>query len=140
MRTLAGFVAASLALGAPQMAQAKRRAPAEIKPVVAAGIRYVVPHFGALHAKEQNGGYVQAWDVRTDTLQWDRLVYRVVREATLEPDVQDVFIVRISVKDGTLLVDNELGETFAMDLGTGTVKALVKKPGRTELAPQEGGP
>jgi len=80
-----------MAIGVRQTTHAKRRPPAEVEAVVKGGIRYVVPHFGALHGKVQNGGYV--------------------------------FIVRVTVKEATLLVENELGETFEMDLDTGTCKA-----------------
>lgn len=134
--TTAGLFAVLLALGGPQMTHAKRRRPSEIKPVVKREIRYVVPHFGALHGKEQNGGYVQAWEVSSGKLLWDRMIYRVVYDEKLERDAQDVFIARISLEEGTLLVENELGETFEMDLAKGKVRAVVKKSGRTEVAPQ----
>lgn len=134
--TTAGLFGVLLALGVPQTAQAKRRPPPVITPVVKGGIRYVVPHFGALHGKEQNGGYVQAWEVGSGKLLWDRMVYRVVYDGKLERDAQDVFITRISVAEQTLLVENELGERFEMDLGGGNVKAVVKTSSRTEVAPQ----
>jgi hypothetical protein len=129
--TPAPLVAVLLALSSPETAHAKRRPPAEIEPVVKNGIRYVVPHFGALHGKEQNGGYVQAFQVKSGKLLWDRMVYRVVQDATLEGDAQDVFIVRIGVGDAALFVEDELGNTFEMDLASGHVRALVGKSGRT---------
>lgn len=130
----AGLFGVLLALGGPQTAHAKRRPPPEVTPVVAGGTRYTVPHFGALHGKEQNGGYVQAWEVGSGTLLWDRMIYRVVYDTKLERDAQDVFIARISVEDGALLVQNDLGERFEMDLGKGAVKAVVKTSNRTEVA------
>jgi hypothetical protein len=133
--TTAGLVGVLLALGGPRTADAKRRPPPEVTPVVAGEIRYTVPHFGALHGKEQNGGYVQAWEVGSGKLLWDRMIYRVVYDAKLERDAQDVFIARISVEGGTLLVENDLGERFEMDLGKGAVKAVVKTSSRTEVAP-----
>ena len=117
----------------PPAAHAKRAAPAEVKPVIHAGVRYTVPHFGALHGKDQNGGYVQAWKADTGGLLWDRLVYRVIREERLERDVEDVFITRIEIRNGALRVENEIGEAFAMDLATGKVTSVVKKSGRTAL-------
>jgi len=69
-----------------------------------------VPHFGALHGKEQNDGYVQAWEVGSGKLLWDRMIYRVVYDEKLERDAQDVFIARISVAERTLL---EVPETLA---------------------------
>jgi len=132
--TTAGLLAV-MALGAPQVTHAKRRSPPEITPVVKGKVRYVVPHFGALHGKEQNGGYVQAWEASSGKLLWDRMIYRVVYDPKLERDAQDVFIARISVDGGTLRVENALGETFEMDLAKGKVKAVVKKSDRTAVAP-----
>lgn len=127
----APLFAVLLALASPEAAHAKRRAPAEIEPAVKDGIRYVVPHFGALHGKEQNGGYVQAFDVKSGKLLWDRRVYRVVLDPALEADAQDVFIVRIGVGDAALFVEDEQGNTFEMDLASGHVRALLGKSSRT---------
>jgi hypothetical protein len=87
-------------------AEAKRLAPKEVPSVVVGGIRFKVPHFGALHDKPQNGGYVQAWDVKKGKLLWDRMVYRVRYEANLEKDVQDDFISEMTVKGGRLLPED----------------------------------
>lgn len=134
MSWLAGLLGGLLLLGGPQ-AHAKRRPPPEITPVVVGGVRYTVPHFGALHGKEQNGGYVQAWDAASGKLLLDRMIYRVVYDEKLERDAQDVFIARISVEGGTLRVDNDLGERFEVDLASGRVKAVVKSSNRTEVPP-----
>jgi hypothetical protein len=120
-------------LGAPEPVRAKRRAPAEVKAVIQDGVRYVVPHFGALHGKKQNGGYVQARRADSDELLWDRMVYSVSYDEKLERDAQDVFITGLTLKGGALLVENELGETFEMDLGSGACKAVGKKSDRTAV-------
>ena len=127
-----------LAIGVPQTTHAKRRPPAEVKAVVNGGIRYVVPHFGALHGKAQNGGYVQAQEMRSGKILWDRMVYRVIYDERLERDAQDVFIIRVTVSEGSLLVGNDLGETFEMDLATGRCKAVIKKSKRTDLGTPAG--
>jgi hypothetical protein len=114
-------------------AHAKRVAPKEIRPVVAAGVRYKVPHFGAVHDKPQNGGYVQAWDIRTGKLLWDRMIYRVRHDPALEGDVQDVFITGIRLKKRTLRVTNDRSEAFEMDLKTGKVRALTALGAGREL-------
>jgi hypothetical protein len=115
---------ASCMIASANMAEAKRVAPKEVPSVVAGGIRFKVPHFGALHNRPQNGGYVEAWDVKTGKLLWDRMVYRVHCVANLEKDVQDDFISEITVKGGHLFVKTERSETFDMDLETGKVRAL----------------
>jgi hypothetical protein len=122
------------AVGAPQGVRAKRRPPAPVEAVSRDGVRYVVPHFGILHGKAQNGGYVQARRVGSDELLWDRMVYSVAYDERLERDVQDVFITRIAVKGRALLVENDLGETFEMDLDSGSCKPIVKKSKRTAAA------
>src|SRR5262245_16820382 len=119
-----------LTLGA-HMAQAKRGAPGEVRSVVSDGVRYVVIHFGFEHGKAQNGGYVQARRVGSDELLWDRMVYSVAYDEKLERDVQDVFITRVAVKGRALVVENELGERFEMDLDSGRCRAVVKKSRRT---------
>jgi hypothetical protein len=133
VRITTAIVAMLLALGAPDVALAKRSPPAEIEPVVKNGVRYVVPHFGALHGKEQNGGYVQAFDATSGKLLWDRMVYRVVLDPDLERDVQDVFIVRIGVGDTALFVEDERGDSFEMDLASGHVRALLRKSDRVQV-------
>jgi hypothetical protein len=115
-------------------AEAKRVAPKEVPSVVAGGIRYKVPHFGALHDKSQNGGYVQAWDVKTGKLLWDRMVYRVRYDLNLEKDVQDDFISGIRIKGGHLIVKTERSEKFDMDLESGKVSALTPLSQRIEIA------
>ena len=122
-----------MAIGVRQTTHAKRRPPAEVEAVVKGGIRYVVPHFGALHGKAQNGGYVRAEELGSGRLLWDRMVYRVIYDEKLERDAQDVFIVRLTVKEATLLVENALGETFEMDLDTGRCKAVIKRSKRTDI-------
>ena len=115
-------------------ASARRRPPREVPPVVRGGIKYTVPHFGSLHGKQEDGGYVQAWDVKSGKLLWDRMVYRVAYEPNLEKDVQDVFIVNIRVTGKKLFVKNESNERFEMDLDGGEVRALTPLGPRTEVA------
>jgi hypothetical protein len=120
---------------------AKRRAPAKVPALVAGGVRYVVPHFGWEHQKTQNGGYVQAWNVETESLVWDRMVYRVIKDPRLEGDVQDVFISELTLAaDGQLQIANERGERYVMDLASGQVRASVKLPGNTALPDPEAQP
>jgi hypothetical protein len=92
-----------------------------------------VPHFGALHGKAQNGGYVQAWDVKSKQMLWDRVVYRIRYDPKLEKDVQDVFIAEIQVRGELLLVKDERSEVFEMDLSSGRVRALTALGPNTTL-------
>ena len=137
MRAGGRIFGAILALGAiagAGTAEAKRLPPKEVAPVVVGGVEYKVPHFGALHGKSQNGGYVQAWDVKTRKLLWDRIVYRVRYDDSLEKDVQDDFITAIRVKGGHLFVKTERSEELDMDLGSGEVRALSALSPHVKLA------
>jgi hypothetical protein len=113
--------------------QAKRAAPDDVPPVTAGGVQYRVPHFGAFHGQAQNGGYVQAWDVKSKRMLWDRVVYRIRYDPRLEKDVQDVFITEIQVHGERLLVKNERAEEFEMDLPSGRVRALTPLGPHTAL-------
>ena len=97
------------------------------------GVQYKVPHFGAFHGKAQNGGYVQAWDIKSKQMLWDRLVYRIRYDPKLEKDVHDVFIAEIRVRGERLLVKNERSEEFEMDLSSGRVRALTALGPNTAL-------
>jgi hypothetical protein len=137
MRVARKIFGAILVVGTITLAstvEAKRASPKPVAPVVVGGIRYKVPHFGALHGKSQNGGYVQAWDVKTRKLLWDRMVYRIRYDANLEKDVQDDFITAIRAKRGHLVVKTERSEAFDMDLGSGEVRALTALSPHVELA------
>src|SRR5262249_32297965 len=102
----------------------KRSAPKDVPAIVDRGIRYTVPHFGALHGKDQNGGYVQAWDVATGKLRWDRIIYRVPNDSKREGDMQDVFITELRLHGSKLLIRNERQERFEMDLASGQVRTI----------------
>ena len=128
------LVLASAVIASGGEALAKRVPPKAVAAVVANGVRYQVPHFGALHGKAQNGGYVQAWDVKSGKLLWDRMVYRVRYDENLEKDVQDDFISRIAVRKGHLTVQTERSERFDMDLGSGAVRALTPLGSHIEVA------
>lgn len=132
--TILGLVLASAVVASGGEALAKRVPPKAVAAVVANGIRYEVPHFGALHGKSQNGGYVQAWDVKTGKLLWDRMVYRVRYDESLEKDAQDDFISRISVRKGHLRVATEGSEEFDMDIKSGKIRALTPLGRNIEVA------
>ena len=107
------FVAAALLL--PSLALAKRVAPAEVKPVVHQGIRYIAPNDDGRRA------YIEAWDVQTNKKLWDLTIFVNRIDPKLEEDVQWVFIKALRVQDGTLIVTPERGKTYRVDLKTRAV-------------------
>jgi len=107
---------------------AKTLAPAEVPPVIDHGVKYIAPHFTAQTqtAPHQNGGVVQAWDIKTNKMLWEVTVYKTDYDPKLERDVQDVFITSMKMDRDKLLVVNQKGESFHIDPKTRTVTAIKK--------------
>ena len=99
----------------PCLAPAKRVAPPKVEPVIHDGIRYVAPNDDGRRA------YIEAWDVLTNKKLWDLTVFTNRIDPQLEEDVQWVFINKLRVRDGTLLVTSERGNTYQVDLNTRTI-------------------
>ena len=103
------LVVAMLVLLAPA-AFAKRGEPAEVKPVVHEGIEYRAPH--------EKMGVVEAWDKATGKILWEKKVYTVAIDTNLEEDVQHVFITKLEIDAGKLIVTNEKDARYSIDLKT----------------------
>ena len=58
---------------------AKRPAPKPVKPSVFNGVRYTAPN------DRGRVCYVQAWDVATGALNWERIIY----EARIDPKIEE---------------------------------------------------
>jgi ketosteroid isomerase-like protein len=104
-----------VALLLPSLALAKRAAPAKVEPVIHQGVRYAAPNDDGRRA------YIEAWDVRTNKKLWDLTIFTNRIDPNLEEDVQHVFINTLSIRDGTLIVTSERGETYRVDLKTKAV-------------------
>ena len=63
-------------------------------------------------------GFVVATDARSRKELWRERIYTVRVNPELERDVQDVFITSLAVENGTLIITNERGDTYALDLAT----------------------
>ena len=96
----------------PCLASAKRAAPSKVEPVNHEGIRYEAPNDDGRRA------YVEAWDVQTNKKLWDLTIFTNRIEPGLEEDVQWVFINKLHVREGTLVVTSERGNTYQIDLKT----------------------
>lgn len=95
---------------------AKRIAPATVEPVVRNGVRYLAPN------NDGRRGYIEAWDVHSNKKLWDLTVFTNVINPKMEEDVQWVFINKLGIRDGTLLVTSERDNIYQVDLNTKTVK------------------
>ncbi len=89
---------------------AERSEPREVAPIVQDGVRYSAPH-GAM-------AVVVATEVKTGKELWRVQVYKTRMVPELESDVQDVFITSLVLKEDTLIITNERGEKYALDLQT----------------------
>ena len=96
----------------PYFALAMRSALPRVEPAIHDSIRYVAPNDDGRRA------YIEAWDVQTNKKLWELTVFANHIEPRLEEDVQWVFINKLKVRDGTLLVTSERGNTYQIDLKT----------------------
>lgn len=111
---------AALSLLSPSSAYAKRKTPAPVPPVVWQGLEYRAP----LDLEQM--GRVQAFDVSSGRQVWETRVYQVWIIPLLEEDVQWVFVSALQVLDGKLLVRNEDGKIYRLDLKTGRVDGFLR--------------
>ena len=98
----------ALVLCTASAAWAKRSPPKEVVPVRSGEIELRVPH-GQM-------GCIEAWDTKSKQLVWRRQIYAVRYDVELERDVQDVFIESIELQQSKLLIKNERGSTYELEL------------------------
>jgi len=115
------FLTVSVAiLSWPYSAFGKRAASPRVTPVVWQGIEYRAP------LDVDHMGHVQAFEPVSGRKLWDRKVYQVLIVPFAEEDVQWVFISSMHVQDVKLLVKNEAGKSFRLDLKTGRVEGQIQ--------------
>ncbi len=103
--------------------EGKRIGPPTVEPLRFGHLRIEALHWGRERGLGQNGGYLRAVDAETGDEAWTLRVYRIDYDPHLEDDVQDIFIRSIepSGTDATLLVTDERGRRYSVDLPEGTV-------------------
>jgi hypothetical protein len=120
LRAIAVVLLAALATRAACAADAdkKRRAPAEVPPLVVGKLKYEAPPMGRPFGYAQDGGIVAARRADTGELVWTCSVYTTSYDARMESDKQDVFIKSLVLAgDGQhLLIVNERGQHFEIGL------------------------
>src|SRR5205814_10296971 len=94
----------------PYFALAMRSAPPRVEPAIHDSIRYVAPNDDGRRA------YIEAWDVQTNKKLWELTVFTNRIDPKLEEDAQWVFINKLNVSDGALLVTSERGNMYQIDL------------------------
>lgn len=101
--------------GVPSL-PAKRAAPPAVEPVVVGSVRYSAP------ADPESMGFVIATDAKSGRELWRTRIYHVAINPMLERDVQWVFITALTLRENTLLITNEQGKRFILDLATREVR------------------
>jgi hypothetical protein len=89
---------------------AKRAAPKPVPPVTLNTIEYSAPL--------ELMGFVVATDTTSHKELWRKRIYTVPVNRALERDVQDVFITSLVIENGTLIITNERGDSYTLDLAT----------------------
>jgi outer membrane protein assembly factor BamB len=102
-------------------AWAKRQPPPFIPPLDDGIYRFVLRENS--QPNKQNiykGGHVQAYLKVTGEKLWEKYLYKVQLDPTVERDVQDVFVQKMYLDDpNRLILENERGEWFVLDRRTG---------------------
>ncbi len=92
-----------------------RRAPfREVKPIFRNGIKY----------SRYVDDSILATDEKTGGLIWKRQIYVVKHIPELETDVQACFITKIEIKNKNIIITNEEGYKYKLNLNTLKVKAI----------------
>ncbi|QIF00548.1 hypothetical protein [Roseimicrobium sp. ORNL1] len=92
------------------ISHAKRLAPTPVPPVTIGGVKYSAP--------SDKMGYVVATNTNNGKELWRVRIYSVQINPILEEDVQHVFITSLVVSGGTLLIENERGDKYTLDVST----------------------
>lgn len=88
-------------------AHAKRLAPAPVKPITNAGLRFEAVHWATDHEKmKQNGGVVRVINVKNGLPVCTKQIYET-KYNEAESDIQDNFITRLTIKKDVLIVSSE---------------------------------
>jgi hypothetical protein len=98
--------------------------PPVVPEVTIGHMRFEAVPMASEHGLGQNGGYIEARDIRTQATRLVK-VYETNYDPQREQDVQDVFIVSMkATSDNHLLVTDELHRTYTVDPATLTVTPI----------------
>jgi len=112
-------------MNAPLPPQADRSPPLRIEPIVKDGVRYERKIGSA--SDVQVGGLLAAFDATSGKELWTLIVYDNKRRDDLEGDAQDIFFSSMKFQaDGSLLIVDEVGRRYAVDVKKKTVTPIKK--------------
>ena len=99
-------------------AEAKRKAPEKVEPVIHEGVRYDAPNNDGRRA------IIRATDASTGKQLWEKEVFHVTLKPGLEEDVQWVFIRRLAIEKRSLIITAENGRSYILNVDTHEVRKL----------------
>jgi hypothetical protein len=102
----------------PMAVLAKRKPAPVVEPIVYKDTRYTVPN------DKGTRGYVVAWDAATGKQLWEKTIFRKCICPLVEHDVQWVFIKHMRLDGERLILVNERGKTYSLDLKTRRVNKV----------------
>jgi hypothetical protein len=120
-----GAIVTGCGLAAQGMEKERADTPVP-KSVSHAGVRYEALAWGRARGLAQNGGYVLAIDEQTGIERWIVKIYDARIDDGKEQDKSDVFITSLAfdAHKRYLLIVNERGDAFRLDLRTRAVEVL----------------
>jgi len=117
-----------LAVSSGLFVEAKRTPPPVVQPIVYSGVQYVAP-YGVIW-------YIEAYNTTPQEKLWWMKVYTIKYIPGLETDIQDVFITKLAIRDGKLIVSNEDDNQYTINLETKKVEKIEKADWTTEFVNQ----
>jgi hypothetical protein len=94
-----------------------KRLPAPQVPIIHChGINY--------EATFSNGGMVKAYSAKTKNLLWEKQIYKIKYQPDLEKDIQDIYIKTMKIKNKNLIIKDEKGRSYLLNLKTRNVKHI----------------
>lgn len=105
----------------PPMSSMKRPAPKTVLPLIVNNVRYEQVRNAEDYGFTSVTGFLKATDTESGETLWVKRVYTVTVDDSMERDVQDVFFrsMELSSDSRSLLIENERGKHYSVDLETG---------------------
>jgi hypothetical protein len=97
-------------------ALAMRAAPKVVPPVIVNSVEFSAP--------PQAMGFVMASDVNSHKELWRQRIYSIEYDSSEEKDVQEVYITSLLIKGDQLVVTNEKGDRFVLDIALRKVSKI----------------
>ena len=104
--------------------------------IVADGVTYIPAY--EYYPQERKISFLEARDATTNKIIWRQKIYEVPYIRGLEDDVQDIPITSLRIENGKIIVENEIGELYEVDLESRRV-TVFKKETEKEACLRKGG-